>query len=71
MIKKLSLAHKLVFLFIGFGLLPTLVLGFITIGSTGDIRTTQGTRLEDYAASVADKIDRNLFERYGDVQAFG
>ena len=23
------------------------------------------------ATDVADKIDRNLFERYGDVQAFG
>ena len=28
-------------------------------------------RLADAAASLTDTIDRNLFERYGDVQAFG
>lgn len=29
------------------------------------------TRKLSLVTSVADKIDRNLFERYGDVQAFG
>lgn len=29
-----------------------------------------GNRLEDVAFSASDKLDRNLFERYGDVQAF-
>src|SRR5205807_4237480 len=29
-----------------------------------------GRRLEDVAFNASDKLDRNLFERYGDVQAF-
>jgi methyl-accepting chemotaxis protein len=29
-----------------------------------------GRKLHDHAAAAIDKIDRNLFERYGDVQAF-
>jgi methyl-accepting chemotaxis protein len=35
------------------------------------IRTELDTRVETSAAAISDVIDRNLFERYGDVQAFG
>jgi methyl-accepting chemotaxis protein len=33
-------------------------------------KSDAGVRLEGLAFNAADKIDRNLFERYGDVQAF-
>jgi len=38
--------------------------------SEGDWVTNSGQLLQSEARSTIDKIDRNLFERYGDVQAF-
>ncbi|MBB3675862.1 methyl-accepting chemotaxis protein [Modestobacter versicolor] len=38
--------------------------------SEGDWVTNSGELLQSEARSTIDKIDRNLFERYGDVQAF-
>lgn len=34
------------------------------------IERNAGVRLQELAYNAADKLDRNLFERYGDVQAF-
>ncbi len=39
--------------------------------SSTTVRERAAERLQEAAGHVADKIDRNLFERYGDVQAFG
>ena len=34
------------------------------------IERNAGVRLQELAYNASDKLDRNLFERYGDVQAF-
>ena len=47
------------------------VVGLIAYNASLTIEGSVGTRFQSVAEGVADKIDRNLFERYGDVQAFG
>ncbi|MBI3206324.1 MAG: HAMP domain-containing protein [Myxococcales bacterium] len=67
---KFTLTKKLILLFLGFGLLPMVALGAIFAQSTDVIVDRAGDRLEGVASGVVDKIDRSMFERYGDVQAF-
>jgi hypothetical protein len=40
-------------------------------GVATSARERAADRLRETAGHLADKVDRNLFERYGDVQAFG
>ena len=66
-----SVKTKLLIAFLGLGLVPMATVGFLayqrgTESLTEDAGNTQVTT----AYNVADKIDRNYFERYGDVQAF-
>ena len=65
-----SLRAKLLTAFLCLGLLPAVVLGWRAWQAAGDIGERQGETFASTAAAVVDKIDRNLFERYGDVQAF-
>ncbi len=67
----MRLTIRLPLLFAGFSVVPMLALGGIGVAATQRVSDGFGTRLTLAAQSVADKIDRNLFERYGDVQAFG
>ena len=62
---------KLTILFVLFGFVPMAVVGLIAHNASLTIEGSVGTRFQSVAEGVADKIDRNLFERYGDVQAFG
>ena len=62
---------KLVSLLLAFAIVPILFVTFQVFSSFDDIKEQSAVRFEDAAETVADKIDRNLFERYGDVQAFG
>lgn len=66
-----GITAKLTTLFILFGLIPMVVVGLIAYTASNKIEGSVGTRFQAQAEEVADKIDRNLFERYGDVQAFG
>ena len=66
-----GITAKLTSLFILFGLVPMGVVGLIAHNASLAIEESVGTRFQAMAEGVADKIDRNLFERYGDVQAFG
>jgi len=67
----LSLRTKLVALVLVLAVLPVAVLGGVAYRkSSGDWRAAAGGLLQSEARSTIDKIDRNLFERYGDVQAF-
>ncbi|MGH7182013.1 MAG: hypothetical protein ACREJN_08560, partial [Nitrospiraceae bacterium] len=66
-----GITAKLTTLFILFGLIPVVVVGLIAYNASHTIEGSVGTRFQSQAEGVADKIDRNLFERYGDVQAFG
>ncbi len=53
------------------GLVPMLALGLIAYQlSKASLAEASGQRLEAAAIDTNHKIDRNLFERYGDVQAF-
>jgi methyl-accepting chemotaxis protein len=62
---------RIVLLLLAFGLAPAILLGAAFLAERGELRRTAMDRLADAAASLGDTIDRNLFERYGDVQAFG
>ncbi len=66
------IARKLALLCLAFGLVPVAIVAtFILNRSANTVRERTADRLREAAGHVADKIDRNLFERYGDVQAFG
>ena len=66
-----GIAAKLVTLFLIFGAVPMAAVGLIAFGAADEMKEKIGSRFMSEAKSLADKIDRNLFERYGDVQAFG
>ena len=70
-ISALPLRAKLIALVVGLVLLPVGLLGGVAyVKSSADWRGAAGDLLQSEAVSTIDKIDRNLFERYGDVQAF-
>jgi methyl-accepting chemotaxis protein len=66
-----SLRHKLI---VSFGITAALGLSAVALLSYRQSRATLWRNAEaslgQQAFALADKIDRNLFERYGDVQAF-
>lgn len=66
-----GIATKLVVLFVIFGAVPMAAVGMIAFNAADDMKAKAGGRFMSEATGLADKIDRNLFERYGDVQAFG
>ena len=66
-----GIAAKLVTVFVIFGVVPMTAVGLIAFGAADDMKAKIGGRFMSEAKGMADKIDRNLFERYGDVQAFG
>lgn len=68
--KHWSVTVKLVVLFAIFGVVPMVAISMITFQAATDMMGKIGLRFQDTAAGVSDRIDRNLFERYGDVQAF-
>jgi methyl-accepting chemotaxis protein len=68
---KLSLTSKLVSAFLAAGLLPAGVVGFVTFNATSKMQSATGEQYQSTAVAMLDTIERNLFERYGDVQAFG
>jgi methyl-accepting chemotaxis protein len=62
---------KLSVLFLAFGVLPALALFLVYEFSLPQFEKPYMDKAEHAAKSINDVIDRNLFERYGDVQAFG
>ena len=69
-VSKLKLTPKLVVLLLVFAVVPLWVVAYIGFVATKDIEADTGKRFQVTAQNIADKVDRNLFERYGDVQAF-
>lgn len=67
---NLSVKWKQIILYLLVGLLPLCVVTFINNTSFKKIEDLNARNLQTVAVEIADKIDRNLFERYGDVQAF-
>lgn len=58
-------------LFVIFGCIPMTAVGMIAFNASKNMEEGVGRRFQVAAEGTATKIDRNLFERYGDVQAFG
>jgi methyl-accepting chemotaxis protein len=74
MIKKfnLNIRTKLTLLFLSFGFMPFIVAMPIIFSKVNSIlEKVILDDMGDSATQIGDIIDRNLFERYGDVQAFG
>ncbi|TPG61154.1 HAMP domain-containing protein [Roseomonas nepalensis] len=68
---SLNIRGRIVLLLLLFGLTPAALLGGAYLWERSSLRAVSLSRLADAAATLSDTIDRNLFERYGDVQAFG
>jgi methyl-accepting chemotaxis protein len=66
-----SIKTRLVIFFTLFGMIPALTLLGVYFSFQTSIEQAFRTPMKDTAVAVSDVIDRNLFERYGDVQAFG
>lgn len=68
---QLNVAGRLILLLLLFALLPSFTIGVsLWRASYAQERQSLGV-YQIFAKQIADTIDRNLFERYGDVQAFG
>ena len=67
----LSLRAKTTAAFMVVGLIIAVVIGWNVASMTGRMGEETAQGYQRTAASIGDTIDRNLFERYGDVQAFG
>ncbi len=66
-----SLQTELLAWFLVLGALPLVTVGVIGYQRSAQAQLdSQGAFLQKQAQDAIDKIDRNLFERYGDVQAF-
>jgi PAS domain-containing protein len=62
---------RLALMLVLFFALPMATLGYLGLGAISTVRSEFDGELSTTAKRAADTIDRNLFERYGDVQAFG
>jgi methyl-accepting chemotaxis protein len=66
-----SIRNKVVVLLLAFGIVPAAILFGIIVSQTSAVKEKLQARVLETAIAINDVIDRNLFERYGDVQAFG
>ena len=66
-----SLNAKLLAAVLALSIVPIVVVGYLSV-SQAEVRLEEdaGRQLQIAAVDAGDKVDRNLFERYGDVQAF-
>lgn len=72
MIKKpTSLKSKITWSYIIAGVLPAFVIVMVNLVTLSSLKDSYNSKFQNYAESIRDTINRNLFERYGDVQAFG
>ena len=68
---RLKLRTRLVLILLAFGLIPAAVIGGTVLWKEKNFQNVVMQRMTDSAAAINDVIDHTLFERYGDVQAFG
>jgi methyl-accepting chemotaxis protein len=66
-----SMRVKIMVLLLSFGLLPCILLFASFYVNKSAFEDKAGQMLANEATATIDVIERNLFERYGDVQAFG
>jgi len=67
----MKIRTKLIAVLLFVGLVPVLVVSTIAWRSTQAIDHSIAEQYVNIATNIIDKVERNLFERYGDVQAFG
>ena len=71
MLQFKSLKFKLIAYFLAVALLPLLVVGVFAYRTTSQVGLASvASSFQKESSQSLDKIYRNLFERYGDVQAF-
>ena len=68
---QFPLTRKVALAIVVTGLVPASIIGVLAIRTASQMTASVTASYEQDAKHLADKIDRNLFERYGDVQAFG
>jgi signal transduction histidine kinase len=68
--RKLTFSTRLVITLGSVGLLPLLIMAGFSLRSVVNIEEAVRVSLAKSSTTVLELIDRNLFERYGDVQAF-
>ncbi|WDI39970.1 methyl-accepting chemotaxis protein [Bremerella sp. P1] len=68
---QMKMTGKLIVACLVFGILPLLAVGVVMWQSANKAVEVAAQDYRTTAENIADTIDRNLFERYGDVQAFG
>jgi methyl-accepting chemotaxis protein len=69
--RSLGLTRQLVISFLIFGALPLIALAFFSFRALDHLNESIADSYRASSESMIESIDRNLFERYGDVQAFG
>jgi methyl-accepting chemotaxis protein len=69
MLKRLKLRSKILAA-MSLALVPVLGLGAVSLHWASNLENATGRAYQTQAARAADLIDRFMFERYGDVQAF-
>ncbi len=67
---RLGVAAKLAALLVAFGLVPATLVLLLLLSESDSLARPSLLRLREAAITLNDIVDRNLFERYGDVQAF-
>jgi methyl-accepting chemotaxis protein len=68
---NLGIRTKLIVLLVLVGPVPMATASFLSYHqASGTLAEKAGTEQSEVAFNAIDKLDRNLFERYGDVQAF-
>lgn len=67
----MKLRTKIVLILLVFSLFCSASILAILMFKAEDLKQPVYDRAEDTAIALLEKVDRNLFERYGDVQAFG
>jgi methyl-accepting chemotaxis protein len=70
-LNNVSLKYKFAALLLFFGVVPALALFMVFELLAPELEKKSQLQIRDISASVIDAYDRTLFERYGDVQAFG
>ena len=69
--RSFGLTAKLIIAFLALGTIPLVVMALFSFRSLGRLNEAVTDSYRASSQTTIDTIDRNLFERYGDVQAFG
>ena len=68
---SLGLTGKLVISFLILGILPLVAIAVFSFRALNRLNDSVADSFRATSQAIIDTVDRNLFERYGDVQAFG